>query len=349
MSAPPAPLDSAPAPLAATERAARRSLALLALVFTVILVGYLTSGVHFIKPGETALVLRFGHLLPRAHGPGLLVAFPEPIDRVVRLATGGPRELKLEAWQARELPRSTQNETEFGPLRHHLHPARDGYTLTGDANIVQSSFSLRYQIIDPVRYFSVAADPEALLSALFYQTAARTLARAPIDEIIPSGLADYRDRTLAELEKQLAPLDLGIALGGLEIRELLPPKPVLPAFQDVNSAKVEGRTYVEEARTYRARTRQMAEAEANGLRTRATAEAAAVLTRAQGESDGFLTLLAASREAPRELRQRLLTEAREEVLPKLRQATVLPGEGARQLLVRPRTAHAPRPPSVSPR
>jgi membrane protease subunit HflK len=328
------------APVAATERAARRSLALLALLFAGVLVSYLASGVHFIKPGESALVLRFGHLQPRAHGPGLLIAFPEPIDRVVRLATGGPRELKLESWQARELPRTTHNESEFGPLRHHLNPARDGYTLTGDANIVQSSFSLRYQIIDPVRFYSIAADPDALIAALFYQTAARTLARAPIDEIIPSGLAAYRDRTLAELEKQLTPLDLGIALGGLEIRELLPPKPVLPAFQDVNSAKVEGQTYVEEARTYRARTRQMAEAEANGIRARATAEAAAVLTRAQGEADGFLAILGASREAPRELRERLLTEAREEVLPKLRQVAVLPGDGARTLLVRPQTADA---------
>ena len=323
-----------------TELAVRRSLRLLALIFVGVLLTYLSSGINFVKPGESALVLRFGHLLPQAHGPGLLIAFPAPIDRVVRFATGGPRELKLEAWQARELPRSTDNETQFGSMRHILHPARDGYTLTGDANILQSAFSLRYQIIDPVRYFSVAADPEALLSAIFYQTAARTLARAAIDEIIPSGLAAYRDRTLVELEQQLVTLDLGITIGGLEIRELLPPKPVLPAFQDVNSAKVEGQTYVEEARTYRARMRQMAEAEATGIRSRATAQAAAVLTRAQGESDAFLSILAASQEAPRELRERLLTETREDVLPKLKHATLLPGEGKRQILLSPQSAEA---------
>ncbi len=322
------------APLA-TARAARRTLGLLALIFAGVVVSYLTSGVHFIKPGESALLFRFGRLEPRAHGPGLLIAFPSPIDRVLRLSTGGPRELALEAWRARELPRTTHNESEFGPLRHHLDPARDGYTLTGDSNIVQSTFSLRYQIVDPVRYHSVAGDPDALLAALFYRVAARELARAAIDEVLPSGLAPYRDRTLAELERELATFDLGVALGGLEIRELLPPKPVLPAFQDVNSAKVEGRTYVEEARSYRARARQMAEAEANGVRTRAIAEAAAVLTRARGESESFLTLLAASREAPRELRERLLTETREEVLPKFLHGTVLPGDAARNLLLRP--------------
>lgn len=331
---------SAPAaksPLA-TERAARRTLGLLALIFAGVLISYLASGVHFVKPGESALLFRFGRLEPRAHGPGLLVAFPEPIDRVVRMATGGPRELKLEAWQARELPRTTHNESEFGPLRHRLDPARDGYTLTGDANIVQSTFSLRYQIVDPVRYHSAAAEPERLLASLFYQTASRVLARSAIDEVLPSGLASYRDRVLAELEAQLAAHDIGVSLGGLEIRELLPPKPVLPAFQDVNSAKVEGRTYVEEAGAARARTRQMAEAESKGIRTRAVAEAAAVLTRAQGEAEGFLTLLAASREAPDELRARLLTETREEVLPKFRHATVLPGEGARNFLLRPQSA-----------
>ncbi len=327
-------------PLASTELAARRSLTLLAVVFACVLVGYLGSGVHFVKPGESALVLRFGRLQPQVHGPGLLIAFPEPIDSVVRLATGAPRELKLDGWLAREVARSTHNETDYGPLRHFLDPAKDGYTLTGDANIVQGAFSLRYQIVDPVRFFSVSADPDATLAALFYQSAARTLADAGIDDVIPAGLATYRDRTLEELRLRLAALDLGIALGGLEIRELLPPKPVLPAFQDVNSAKVERQTFVEEARAYLARSKEMAGSEANAVRTRALAEAAAALTRAEGERDAFLSILAAYRESPVNFRSRLLAEAREEVLPKFNQAAFAPAASAPQILLRPQTADA---------
>jgi membrane protease subunit HflK len=328
------------APLAATELAARRSLTLLTVVFAFVVLGYLGSGIHFVKPGESALLLRFGRLQPEVHGPGLLIAFPAPIDRVIRFVTGAPRELTLDAWLARDIARSTQNETDFGPLRHVLDPARDGYTLTGDANIVQGSFSLRYQIVDPVRFFSVSNEPEAALAALFHQSAARTLARVAIDDVIPSGLASFRDLTLENLHERLARLDLGIALGGLEIRELLPPKPVLPAFQDVNSAKVEGQTYVEEARAYQARSREMAASEAATLRTRATAEAAALLTRAEGERTAFLTLLAAYQEAPPDFRARLLAEMREEVLPRLHQTALAPAVSGAQLLLRPQTADA---------
>ncbi len=342
------PLDDKPGsasptaqpPLASTELAARRSVFLLTAVFVCVLVGYIASGIHFVKPGESALVLRFGRLQPQAHGPGLLIAFPEPIDRVVRLATGAPRELTLDNWLAREVPRSTVNETDYGPLRHVLNPARDGYTLTGDANIVQGAFSLRYQIVDPVRFFAVSADPDATPAALFYQSAARSLARGTIDEVIPAGLATYRDRTLDELRARLAEIDLGIALGGLEIRELLPPKPVLSAFQDVNSAKVESQTYVEEARAYLARSRELAASEAATIRTRASAESSAALTRAEGERDAFLSVLAAYRESPADFRSRLLAEAREEVLPKLNQAAFAPAASTPQILLRPQNADA---------
>lgn len=326
--------------MAPLETAVRRSLVVLVILFSVVLLTYLGSGIHFVKPGESALVLRFGRVQPHAQGPGLLLAFPEPIDRVVRLETGGPRELRLESWQARDLSPSTENETAFGPLRHQLDPTKDGYTLTGDANIVQSSVSLRYLIVDPVRFFVRAENPEALLAALYYRAAARTLARAAIDDIIPSGLTGYRDDTLAELGGLLEQLDLGIALSGLEIRELLPPKPVLPAFQDVNSARVEGQTYMEQAKSYRARNQQLAQAEAHGVRTRAVAEAAATVMRAQGRADAFLSMLAASREAPLEFRARMLTEAREDTLPKFRYSTLLPPEGARILLLSPQSGEA---------
>ncbi len=323
------------APVSHVEVAVRRTLGLLIVLFVGVLVSYLASGCHFIKPGESALVLRFGRILPKTHGPGLLLAFPAPIDQVVRLPTGGPRELVLDGWRARDLPRSTVNETESGPLRHQLHPARDGYTLTADSNILQGAFTVRYQITDPARHYRIAPDPAAVLTRLFHHAATRVLARTPVDAVIPAGLDSFRDQTLAELSKTVAALDLGLVVVGFEIRELLPPHPVLPAFQDVNSAKVEGRTYVEEARAHRARTEQLARGEAATLRARAAAEAAATLTRAQGAADGFVSILSAVKDSPLDFRSRRLAEMREEVLPKLRHTTLHPDSPAPAILIRP--------------
>ena len=48
------------------------------------------SGITIVKPDEVAVILRWGRLVGdtpalQEHGPGLLFAFPRPVDRVVRV------------------------------------------------------------------------------------------------------------------------------------------------------------------------------------------------------------------------------------------------------------------------
>jgi regulator of protease activity HflC (stomatin/prohibitin superfamily) len=69
----------------------------------------------------------------------------------------------------------------------------DGYMPTGDANIVQGSFTWRDQIVDTARHFTSVREPERLLEAVFHQTATRALARVAIDDVVPAGLAVFRD------------------------------------------------------------------------------------------------------------------------------------------------------------
>jgi membrane protease subunit HflK len=51
---------------------------------------YLLSGTTSVKPDEVAVILRWGRLVGdtsalQEHGPGLLFAFPQPVDQVVRV------------------------------------------------------------------------------------------------------------------------------------------------------------------------------------------------------------------------------------------------------------------------
>jgi regulator of protease activity HflC (stomatin/prohibitin superfamily) len=71
------------------------------------------------------------------------------------------------------------------------------------------------------------------------------------------------------MKEILVEIDPGVTFTGWERRDLLPPKPVLPAFQDVSSARVEAKTYVDEARALQERLRRSAEAEAHDCGRRA--------------------------------------------------------------------------------
>ena len=51
---------------------------------------YAVSGITIVKPDEVAVILRWGRLVGatpalQEHGPGLLFAFPRPVDQVVRV------------------------------------------------------------------------------------------------------------------------------------------------------------------------------------------------------------------------------------------------------------------------
>src|SRR5215217_1893832 len=139
---------------------------------------YLCSGITRVAPNEDALVYRLGRLQREVHPPGLCFALPPPIDRVVKIPTRTQHELFLNAWSpdehaavpstplasgASEMPASllavlpTANTGLAGsapPAGKGLHPVFDGYTLTGDANIVQARLTARYRITDPFAYVS---------------------------------------------------------------------------------------------------------------------------------------------------------------------------------------------------
>lgn len=65
--------------------ALRSSIRVLRWGMFALVVVYLASGITNIGPNEVGLILRLGKVLPQIHQPGLLFAFPNPIDEVVKV------------------------------------------------------------------------------------------------------------------------------------------------------------------------------------------------------------------------------------------------------------------------
>ena len=140
--------------------AMRSSIRILAFGMLGLILLYLGSGITVIGPNEVGLVLRFGKLLSQPHPPGLLFALPPPIDEVVRVPVKSLQEVSLDLWAA---PRDDNPQGS-------LSPVKQPYTLTGDVNIIQARFVVRYQISDPAEYLLAAKDREALRDAILYQS-----------------------------------------------------------------------------------------------------------------------------------------------------------------------------------
>jgi membrane protease subunit HflK len=315
---------------------------------------YLGSGITRVAPNEDALVYRLGRLQRELHPPGLCFALPPPIDRVVKIPTRTQHELLLHAWAPEEtaatagaapavtappqipasllavMPQANAGLAATPPATGKgLHPVFDGYTLTGDANIVQARLTARYRIADPFAY-AAAAQPEArdaLIEGALLDAATAVLAQTKIDDALGSGLEALRTRVRELAQQRLEALRLGVELVAFEVNALTPPIATAAAFADVTSAQVEARTTLEQARTYRAQTMPRAESESFRTRQQAGAEAREIVTRARGEAASFLALLAEHRAAPRLVEARLRAETLEQVLPRVKTKTLLPADG----------------------
>src|SRR5690606_16923090 len=146
------------------------------------------------------------------------------------------------------------DERDRNAARRGLHPARDGYTLSADVNLVQGTFVAHYRIIDPLAWVKAASteDTIKLIDAECYRVALHALAATRIDDALGAGLGRFRAELGEKVQARLDALKLGVELVAFEIQGLVPPSATVEAFTDVTSAQVEARTAVERARTYRA-------------------------------------------------------------------------------------------------
>ncbi|MEM9701623.1 MAG: SPFH domain-containing protein, partial [Planctomycetota bacterium] len=114
---------------------------------------FFCSGITTVQPNEVALVLRCGRLVGQTPAdqirqPGLLLAWPVPIDEIVRVPVKQEREVTIRALQPRT------GLAGAGPR---------GYALSGDQNLLESDLTLKYRISDPIAYALRSDQPERLL------------------------------------------------------------------------------------------------------------------------------------------------------------------------------------------
>lgn len=335
-------------------------------VFAAMIALYALSGIRTVQPQEQALVLRFGRLQPKVHGPGLLIGLPDPFDRVLRFETGKEIGLPLDRWAAlgarlddpdrirvpdeaeleRELRQPGNGAGAAGRLVHRtpgntLDPVTDGYTLSADTNLVQGRFLLRYRIEEPFRYASAGDSIEDLLGCLAYRALSRQLAVRRIDAALTSDRRELATTAADDVQREATALGLGVRVSGLDIRELSPPSQVIASFEDVVNARQFAKTLFENSRQYHGETLAKSEGEAAAIVHRAEGFAAGLKAEAAGEAAAFTALLENHRRSPELVSRRLLRETLDTVMGQIHSRTLLPVDQAQpSLLIEPSPEYA---------
>ena len=139
----------------ALVKALKGAFFLLVVVILGMLVYFVSLGGYFtVTPQESVIVLRFGKYV-NTFNNGWHWYFPFPVHRFVHVKTNS-QSLNIN-FDAMEI---TQGPPEMRAMGRDLAPGRDRYLITGDDNIIHTSWKLAFEIEDPRKYYETVMTPE---------------------------------------------------------------------------------------------------------------------------------------------------------------------------------------------
>jgi membrane protease subunit HflK len=265
---------------------------------------YLLSGLYVVRPGERAVVRRFGKASALV-GPGLHVSFPWPIDRRARVRTEEPRRVTIG----------------FAAVDQSVGASADprlSRFLSGDENVVQVMMVVQYTVQDPAAFLFTAQESKRMVEVSAQRALAEALSGVQVDDVLTNAKLAICEAVRGKTQFSLNNLKMGIQVVSVNIPAAEPPAEVAADFQDVASARVDYHRIIDEANAYAEETVPKAKGEASQMVAQAEGYKARVTNEAQGDAAYFSKLRAEYARAPEVTSSRLYVESMERLLPKMR-------------------------------
>jgi membrane protease subunit HflK len=226
------------------------------------------SSIHFVQPREQGIVTWFGSKYSRTLNPGTSITLPWPIQSVT---VENVSEIRLE----------------------NIGGSGENLILTGDQNLVDLSYLIRWNIKNLVQYNFELAEPQETLREVAEAAMRASVAETDLDRVLSgAGREQVETRVRTRMQSILDAYGAGIAVQGVEIARTEAPQQVIEAFNDVLAARQDAERNLNEARRYE---QQM-------------------LAQAQGSAAEFNEIYGQYRLAPEVTRRRLYYETMESVL-----------------------------------
>ena len=200
----------------------------------------LITSFHRIAPEERGVVTRFGRYSHTLE-PGIGLTLPSPIDRVQKVDVGNIRNIDLG---------SSQTET---------------LMLTGDQNIIDIAYSVRWKIRDPEQYLFEIAEPDETIREVAESAMRAVVARVTLDQAMGEARGQIENQVQDVMQRVLDSYQSGVSVQGIAIKQADPPAAVNEAFKDVTAAQQQAQSFINRANAYSTQQIQRAEGEAGAF------------------------------------------------------------------------------------
>lgn len=190
----------------------------------------------------------------------------------------------------------------------------EGLMLTGDENIVDIDFQVVWNVSDPEKFLFNLRDPDLTIRSVAESAMREIIAQSQLAPILNRDRGAIAERLKVLIQSTLDGYDSGLNIVRVNFDRADPPREVIDAFKEVQSAEQERDRLQKEADAYSNKVVAGARGEAAATLEAAEGYRAQVVNQAEGEASRFAAILAEYQKAPEVTRKRLYLETMEEVM-----------------------------------
>ena len=270
--------------------------------FAIVVLLWLASGIYRVEPDEEGIVLLFGAYAGKT-APGLNYHWPWPIEEAMTPTV--TRVNRIEIGFRAGAPGRGGSVTDV---------PEESLMLTGDENIVDVNFTVFWLVKDAPYYLFNIRDPEMTVKAAAESSMREVIGHTEIASALAEGRAKIENDTQKLLQEILDSYGSGVQITQVQLQKVDPPGPVIDSFRDVQSAKIDQQTLINQSQAYANSVVPQARGDAARAVQEAEAYKAQIVLQAQGDAARFDSVYQSYKASQDVTARRLYIETLESVL-----------------------------------
>lgn len=263
-------------------------------IVVLLVVGFFAStGFYVIEPQEQGIVFRFGKY-SRTSKPGLNYKLPYPVESIIKESVTTIRTIKIGTDDT--LNKETKEYSQRKRANLVYATAADvkttdrleeGLILTGDENIINVQFEIQYKIRDLKDYFFNLKDADLTVYDTGRSVVREVIGTNKLTNILTSGRGKIESQSKELLQATLDQYKSGIDVVLVQMLRADPPANVIDSFRDVQTARVDKESKINQAQKYTNDIIPKARGAAKKMVTDAEAYSIEVINMAHGNAKKF--------------------------------------------------------------
>lgn len=190
--------------------------------------------------------------------------------------------------------------------------------ITSDFNFVNTDFYVEYRISDPIEFEFGSDNPVGILRNIALASIRNTVGLYTVDEVITTGKSEIQAKVKEQIIEKLQNHATGLTILNVTIQDAEPPtQAVTAAFKNVENAKQQADSIVNNAKAAEQTQIPAAEAEADQILKGAEAAKTERINQATQEVAEFQALYEEYMKNPDTVKKQLYYSMMEDILPKM--------------------------------